>query len=405
MKNSDKHAFAKIFPGIAFIAFLPLAIVSCNKAGSGEYSVMRGPFRQSVVEKGELQALHSSYVSMPRVNYIYGSTYKVIRLAEHGKTVKKGETVVVLDPASVQKYIIDRRESLETEIANSTRLKAQIDNNMQDLKAQLQNEESAYDMKKIQKDRSAFESEGIKKVIALEFRQEEIKLEKIRRNLKIKPGNDSLDYHIQQIKINQKENELTAAMEALEKFTINSPLDGIFVVERNSRTGKTIKLGDEVYLGYPLAQIPDIRTMKVSGYVLENDYSKVKPGLDVIVRLDALPSVPFHGKLIGMSKVCTSQDGKKVFSTEVNITESDLRLKPGMTVSCEYITYENNDELFVPSTCILEENKHYYLFVRRKGKITKTEVRTGYSNNMYTSVSGDIKPGQSLVLPSQILTR
>ncbi len=92
---------------------------------------------------------------------------------------------------------------------------------------------------------------------------------------------------------------------------------------------------------------------------------------NVIVRLDALPSVPFHGKISKIGKVCIPQDEKKVFLTEVLISETDLRLKPGMTVSCEYITYEGENEIYVPNNCILEENKHFYLFIQEKGKNKK----------------------------------
>ena len=145
--------------------------------------------------------------------------------------------------------------------------------------------------------------------------------------------------------------------------------------------------------------------MKVNGIVLENDISKIKPGLNVVVRLDALPSVPFNGKINKVSRVCIEQDKKKVFLTEVMLSETDLRLKPGMTVRCEYITFEGKDEIYVPNSCILEENKHFYLFIERRGKIRKTEVSTGPSNNMYTIVSGDLRPGQDLVLPENILTR
>ncbi len=120
-------------------------------------------------------------------------------------------------------------------------------------------------------------------------------------------------------------------------------------LKETGRTGQTIKVGDEVYLGNPVARIPDIRTMKVKGLFLENDISKIKPGLNVIIRLDALPSVPFHGKINKVSRVCIEQDKKKVFLTEVLISETDLRLKPGMTVSCEYITYEGEDEIYVPN--------------------------------------------------------
>ena len=103
--------------------------------------------------------------------------------------------------------------------------------------------------------------------------------------------------------------------------------------------------------------------------------------------------------------VCIKRDDKKVFPAEVLITESDLRLKPGMTVSCEYITYESEEELYVPSNCILEENRHFYLFTKKRGKLRKTEVKTGASNNVFTIVSGDLKPGQPLELPENILTR
>ena len=391
-----------------FIPYLAITVlfilpVSCKKQNS-EYSILKGPFRQSVIETGELQAVNSSTLTMPKINYIYGYNFKIVGLAEHGKNVHKGDPVIKVDPSSVQKYIIEKGESLENEIASANKLKAQITNNLQDLKAQLRNEQASYDIKKLEMESSAFESAGIRKVIELEFRQAQIKLDKIKRNLELRPKLDSLDYHIQQIKVIQKENELKAAQETLAKMTVCSPLDGIFVIEVNWRTGQPIKVGDDVYLGNPVAKIPDIRTMKVNGIVLENDISKIKTGQNVIVRLDALPSVPFHGKISNIGKVCIEQDDKKVFLADVLISETDLRLKPGMTVSCEYITYEGADETYVPNNCILEENKHFYLFIRKRGKIRKIEVKTGPSNNMYTIVTGDLKSGQALELPENILT-
>jgi multidrug efflux pump subunit AcrA (membrane-fusion protein) len=378
---------------------------SCNKDQVDGYSVMKGPFRQSVIETGELEALNASFLSMPRINYIYGYNFKIIGLAEHGKNVHKGDPVITVDPSSVQKYIIERSESLENEMAAANKLRAQLNNNLQDLKAQLSNEQASYEIKKLEWQKSGFESASIKKVIELEFRQAGIRLNKIKRNLSLRPKLDSLDLLIQQIKVKQKENELNAARETLTKLIVTSPLDGIFVIEENWRTGQTIKVGDEVYLGAPVARIPDIRTMKVRGFVMENDISKIKPGLKVIIRLDALPAVPFHGRIMSVGKVCVDRDDKKIFRTDVLISESDLRLKPGMTVSCEYITYESENDMYAPNSCILEENKHFYLFVKKRGKYRKTEVVTGPSNNMYTIVSGDLKPGQALELPENVITR
>jgi HlyD family secretion protein len=387
------------------VLFSFLLLVSCNNSNRSGYSVLTGPFRQSVIETGELQAVFSSTVAMPRINSIYGYNFKIIGLAEHGKNVMKGDAVIIVDPSSVQKYIIDRRESLENEVAIANKLKAQIINNTQDLKAQLRNEEASFKIKKLQLEKSTFESVGIRKVIEIEYRQAEIRLNRIKRNLMLRPKIDSLDFRIQRIKVIQRENELKLAEETLRQLVITSPLDGVFVIERNSRTGQTTKIGDDVYIGNTVARIPDIRTIKVKGSVLENDISRIKKGLNVIVRMDALPNVPFNGKLTYVSMVCIpNQDGKKVFQTEVLITGTDLRLKPGMTVKCEYITYEGENEIYVPNNCLREENKHYYCFVRKRGKVKKTEVITGLSNNTFTIVSGDIRPGQELILPESILT-
>jgi HlyD family secretion protein len=394
----------KLIHFLLIMVFSVLA-VSCNREKGSGYSVMKGPFRQSVIETGELQAVNASFLSMPRINSEYGYNFKIIGLAEHGKNVHKGDPVITVDPSSVQKFIIEKSESLENEIASQNKLRAQINNNIQDLRAQFRNEQASYDIKKLLFQKSAFESVGLKRVIEFEYRQEEIKLNKIKRNLELRPRLDSLDLQIQKIKIVQKENELKAAQEALTKMVVKSPLDGIFVVEENWNTGQTIKVGDAVYLGNPVARIPDIRTMKVKGIVMENDISRIKPGLDVIVRLDALPSVPFHGKTSSVAKVCIEKDDKKIFMTEVLISESDLRLKPGMTVSCEYITYEGDDEMYVPNSCILAENKHFYLFIKKRGKLRKTEINPGPSNNLYTVVSGDLNAGQALVLPGNIITK
>jgi HlyD family secretion protein len=404
-KDTYFKTLKKICLPAIFLSILFITMFSCSGNKGSKYSVMKGHFRQSVIETGELQAVNASFLGMPRIKYIYGYSFKIIGLADYGKNVHKGETVITVDPSSVQKFIIEKNEALENEVAATNKLKAQITNNLQDLRAQLRNEQSSYDIKKLEMEKSGFESAGIKKVIALEFRQSEIQLKKIMRNLELKPRLDSLDLKIQQIKVAQKEDELKAAQEDLAKMVVTSPLDGIFVVEENWRTGQAIRVGDEVYLGAPVAKIPDIRTMKVKGFVMENDISRIKEGMDVIVRLDALPAVAFHGKILSLSKVCVDRDEKKVFRTEVRITESDLRLKPGMTVSCEYITYEGENEIYVPSNCIVEENKHFYVFTRKRGKLRKTEVKTGPSNNMYTIVSGEVKPGQELELPGNVITR
>jgi HlyD family secretion protein len=390
---------------ICFLLFL--LSTSCSKSSLGEYTVMAGSFRQSITETGELVAVNASYISMPRINYIYGYNFKIIGLVEHGKNVHPGDSIVKVDPSSIYKYIIEKEESLENEQATANKLKVQMENNLQDLKAQLKNEQAAYDLKKLELEKSSFESENTRKIKELEFQQAIIKLNRLKRNLKLRPILDSLDFKIQKIRIMQREDELKSARETLKLMLIKSPGAGILQVGINMRTGQTIRVGDEVYLGSMIASIPDLRRMKVLTFINENDIRKVRPGMSVIVRLDALPSVPFHGEISEISKICTersTENKEKVFKVQVNISESDLRLKPGMTVSCEYICYESDKDLFVPNQCLYTENKHCYIFLKKRGSIQKVQVDKGPSNTFYAIVKGDFRAGQRVELPENILT-
>ncbi|MFO7575343.1 MAG: efflux RND transporter periplasmic adaptor subunit [Bacteroidales bacterium] len=388
------------------LAAFSLLILSCSRADTGEYSVMKGVFRQSVMETGELQAVSAYSLFLPRINYMYGSTFKIIGLTEHGTSVNGGDTVVTLDPSTVQKTILDRQEMLENEIAAMNKLKAQLVNNMQDLRSQFTTEQSSYDLKRLSFEKSGFESAGMRRVSELEFRQAGVKLNRIKRKLELRPVLDSLDLLIQNIKVIQRENDLKSAMETLNMLTVVSPIDGIFVIETNRRTAQMIKVGDDINLMYPVAMIPDVRTMKVKGSVQELDVSRIKTDQNVIVRLDALPSVDFSGRVTYIGKICVEAGDRRVFNTEVLISESDVRLKPGMTVSCEYITYEGKgDDLYVPTSCLQSEGGKSYLFVMRRGRVEKREVTTGLSNNTYTIVKGDVRQGLPLVLPETIMNR
>ena len=382
-----------LFPLIAYIS------VSCSTRGSDEYTVMTGPFKQSLIEAGELEAIKASFIAMPQIDWQYGYQFKIIGLAEHGSIVHKNDSVIKIDPSSIYKFIIEKEDLLENEKAAANKQEVQSENNIQELNAQMKSEQAAYDLKKLEVERSQFDTEVKKKIKELEFKQATIKLNKVKRNLQLKPILDNYDSQIQKIHVVQRETELKNLKEILDKFLMRSPIDGIFQIAVNQWTDnpQMWRLGDSPYLGQIIACIPDISRMKAKTYINESEIKKVRAGMKVIVRLDALPSVPFKGIITDIGKICLERDKEKVFNIIVEMTDSDLRLKPGMTVNCEYILYESEKELFVPNNCLLKEKGHSYIFLKRSSSARKTEVKSGQANNYYTIINGDIKQGQKLV--------
>jgi hypothetical protein len=90
-----------------------------------------------------------------------------------------------------------------------------------------------------------------------------------------------------------------------------------------------------------MASVPDLTWMRVETQINENDFLRIKKGDKVLVRLDALPEVAFDGEISNIGLFCHAKDRnkprQKVFDVEVKLLVSDERLKPGMTVSCEFI--------------------------------------------------------------------
>ncbi len=383
---------------ILFVLALILTLSACKNAAD-EYTVMKGTFRQSFTETGDLDAISSVAIMMPRIRWEYGYEFKIISIAETGKLVKEGDTVIRIDPSTIEKVIITTEEKLEGERATSKKLQVQMDNNIQDLKAQLRTQQAMFDLRKLELERSKFDTEKNRQLKNLEYKQATISMDKIQRQLAKKPIMDNYDFRIQKIKEKQVEEELAGAKEVLHLMAITSPKDGLFQAgfNQNNWPPRYLKAGDRAYTGMMIAKIPDINHMKVRTFVHETDITKVAVGLNVIVRLDALPELAFHGKITYLAKVCVDQDKEKVFKVVVEIEESDLRLKPGMTVSCEYICKETENALYVPNSCLLKEEGKCYVFMKKGGANGKTEVKAGPANSHHTLIYSGIEAGQALV--------
>lgn len=374
-----------------------LIIASCQSSSESKYTVMRGEFIESVTETGELEAIRASSVIMPRISHRYGWSFKLVGLVDHGSIVAKGDSVAALDPGSIYKYIIQQEEQLENAQAKAEKQRVEADNRRRDLEVQLKNEEAAWNLKKLEMERMQFESEMKKKVKELEFQKANLKLEKVKKKLKVNPLLEKYERRINELEIMQRQADIENALEVLQNMVLFSPGNGYFQINYNRRGGQNYKLGDEVYMGAMIASIPDVSEMKVKSYINETDIRKVKEGMKVMIRLDALPDISFEGKLNEISRICTDLDKQKVFTAEINILDNDERLKPGMSVSCEYVFYESDEEIYVPNECLLSEGEKVYLFVKRGNKFRKTEVETGLSNANHTIIHTKLKPGRELI--------
>lgn len=324
-----------------FLAFLAITLLfSCKKSSEPEGG-RKTSDGSVIVETGELAAVNSRSVVINR----YGRQWyqmKIIGLLDHGEIVKKGDSIAQLDPADINKYILESESNLETQLAALEKLYVEQDNKKHERESRIKNETATFDLKKIELEASRFESERLRQIKQLEYEQAVINLEKEKRIYELNKTINSSELIIQEIRVEQIKKEIENAKKLIPLLTLRAPVSGVFQIATNSQNSNRniYKIGDNIYAGNSLAIVPELEFMKVNTQVNETDFLKISLNQKVAVRLDAMPKIVFNGEVIYIGKLCRLKDQKsrqKVFDVEVKILKSDERLKPGMTVSCEFL--------------------------------------------------------------------
>ena len=334
MKQITFNFRFSIFNLLAF-----LLLFSCGKTGGLDASQKDASGGATVIETGTLEAINNVLFILPRYS-MYWYEMRIIGLAENGTLVNEGDSIIQVDPSEVNKNIIDRETNLETQIANLEKLLVTQSNQISEQEAKIRNETASYNLKKIELESSGFETERRKAIVQLELKQAELNLAKEKHKLELSKIINENDIKIQKIRIQQIENDLEQFYQIIPLLTVRSSVSGVFQRGRNMRTGQPLVLGDMMYCGYSMGNVPELKWMKVNTFINENDFLKLQVGQKVTVRLDATPELKFNGEVAYIGKLCRQKEQnskQKGFDVEVKMLEPDERLKPGMTVSCEFL--------------------------------------------------------------------
>ena len=327
-----------IIKHLHYLLMIPL-LAACKGGPLSNGGTSEQQERRTIVETGELSAVRTKAFVMPRFGR-FGS-FRIIGLAEHGKVIVEGDSVIQLDPADVTKYIVERETALESQLASLEKMLVNQENRDSEAESTIKSELAPYELRRLTYEAAQFESERTKRIKELEFQQATIQLNLAKRRLELNAIINENDLKIQQIRVEQIKKDIQDAYNILPQLTIRTTIPGIFQIARNWNTGQLLQIGDMVWRGNTMASVPDLTWMKVETQINENDFLRIEEGNKVLVRLDALPEVAFDGYISNIGLFCHPKDPnkprQKVFDVEVRLLVSDERLKPGMTVSCEFL--------------------------------------------------------------------
>lgn len=217
---------------------------------------------------------------------------------------------------------------------------------------------------------------------------------------KLKAGPDDLDIRAKKITIQQREDALITAKQALADHYVRPPFDGV-IAKVN------VKKGDSVSSGTVAATL--ITKQKIAEISLnEVDVAKVKVGQKVTLTFDAVEGLNITGGVVEVDTLGTVTQGVVTYNVKIIFDTQDERVKPGMSVSAAIITDIKQDVLLVSNSAIkstpLEaglltgsNGNGQYVEVLTDGTPQSQSVEIGLSNDTMTEITSGLKEGDKVV--------
>jgi HlyD family secretion protein len=199
----------------------------------------------------------------------------------------------------------------------------------------------------------------------------------------------------------------------LDYTTIVSPTDGV-VIKRNVDVGQTVAASLQAPTLFLIAQ--DLTKMQVDTSVPEADVGRLHEGMTATFTVDAYPGEHFTGTVRQIRNSPETIENVVTYNAVLDVSNADLRLKPGMTANVTFVVGERDDVLRLPNAALrfrpprdLARSDDLTpsapglrnVWVLRGGKPLRVEVHTGITDGTFTEVAGGpIEAGDRVITDS-----
>lgn len=193
--------------------------------------------------------------------------------------------------------------------------------------------------------------------------------------------------------------QLNVSGRTLSYTRIYSPVNGT-VLNRNISEGQTIASSFNAPVLFVIAK--DLTKMQVNSAVDEADIGNVKIGEHATFTVDAYPNDLFKGIVKEIRLEPTVSANVVTYTTLIDIDNTDMKLKPGMTASINIFTREDSNALLIPmrATAFKPDSsvsKQYILVPFPKEGNLQQENRMGQSNQKNTTTDGTSTEDQTQI--------
>ncbi len=383
--------------------FCVLALCACQGAPPDlpTAEVVRGDFTVTHFEGGEVRAASGEVVVSPRI----GGRLKIVHLWPEGEQVDVGDLILQFDPAEFEREMLNREGRLEEAHSDFTKAKAESEQRLADIKRKIQQRQAELKLAALDQERQQFASTIDQEQGRIQAAKARRAVAEARQESTAQEVVNRVDFLNHELRIARRQERYEKAHRDYERTSVYAVKPGIVVYRKIWKPGTDeegkVAVGDQVWGGRALLEIPDLSKMQVLCLIGEMDIERVRVGQRAYIRLEAFPGPVFQGAVSELAPMASPQPGAPdihVFELVIDIDEQDNRLKPGMSAEVEIVLETIPEVLSVPLGALFKRDDGLVAFRLDKGKFKEVAVVIGPKNATAAVVTAGLAAGDIVAL-------
>lgn len=393
-------------------------------------TVQRGTVEVAIEEIGLVESSRVASILAPFRG-------RIIQILDDGTPVEEGEVVATLDTTRIVEELEEQLESLKSVKKD---LESQIESMTMDQRSNMLDKSSAMaelDLARVQladvnqelgeleylRNRNIVEGDAVREAES-SLRRTEISTSRedtALRSLVVgsKSAEAQNEVSIQRLKLRGEKNRerIIDRQDELDRAQIKAPVSGMFSRHKDwnwqLRRRVERQVGEEVRGDEILGQIPDLESLFVRTQVPESEMLYISAGAEVTIKFEALGNLETTGVVRTIAPIAIEREtsaggqvtasgqtltGEKVFEVEVEISDPDTRLRPGLTALAKILIQSHENVLKVPLEAIVTENGKHFVYTLEGEKTVKKEVKIGIANDTVVEITEGLSEGETVLL-------
>jgi multidrug efflux pump subunit AcrA (membrane-fusion protein) len=359
-----------------------------------------GRFVRDVVAGGTFKAVRATPIVAPLES---GREQKIAVLARDGSLLKAGDLVVEFDPWGAQKEAADGNADLSAADAKIAKSKAEAAKTARSLT--LDRDLAREDLDRAETfhltDRELYSKVAIIES-ALDRELFTNKADVARRKLATSSKLSAADHALGEIEAGKARVKVAMAVKSLQNLRIAAPHDGLLLLEKKDWAGALPFVGDSVWPGQKIGEIPDLSELEARVFVLEADAAGLKAGLHARVSIEGRPGEEYSAKVSrvdALAKPRERQSPVKYFETTLTLAKTDPALmKPGQRVRAVIELEAADGVIAIPRGALFERDGKRVVYRREGGGFVPVEVTVGRNSVSRVVVEKGLLDGDRIAL-------